>query len=68
MRKVKARLLKLNDILDGNKSDSDSSEYMKAHHVPSNLPEVKPIVLPPPLPVRPLMPPPIPKNGVLKAV
>jgi hypothetical protein len=25
MRKVKARLLKLNDILDGDKSDSDSS-------------------------------------------
>jgi hypothetical protein len=47
LRKVKARLLKLNDIFDEDNSDSDSSESMKAPQFSdSNLP----VNVPPPIP------------------
>ncbi len=47
LRKVKARLLKLNDILDGEKSDSDSSSEQKAPDIKTT--EMSQTV-PPPMP------------------
>ncbi len=64
MRKVKARLLKLNDILDGDKSDSDSSESMKAPQAQisdinnSSVPPSNSQVMLPPMPQT--VPPPKP--------
>jgi hypothetical protein len=52
MRKVKARLLKLNEILDGDKSGSDSSSEEKAPDIKT---ETNPM-LPPPKPPSALPP------------
>ncbi len=60
LRKVKARLLKLNDILDGEKSDSDSSSEQKAPDIKtSDMSQTVPPPMPqnlPPLPASKVPP------------
>lgn len=64
MRKVRARLLKLNDILDGDDSDSDEEkapDVKTSENAPSSA-----TMVPPPIPQNmPPLPPPIPTSQVV---
>lgn len=61
MRKVRARLLKLNDLLDGDNSDSDSQKEEKAPEI-KTVQNVPSMTVPPPMPQN--MPPPPPGQVV----
>lgn len=61
MRKVRARLLKLNDLLDGDNSESDSDKEEKAPEV-KTVENAPPVIVPPPIPQN--MPPPPPGQVV----
>lgn len=50
MRKVRARLLKLNDMLDGGDSDSDSDKEQKAVDIKTVENVTSSMPVPPPMP------------------